>query len=132
MAKISLTRIIAEDFPQKYQDLLSKLLYKINSAFEDTSNALNNGLTVADNMSAQETELTVTAPVSSAAPIYFKNNLKGNCRMIMCGAAETLSGTPPTGTPFFTFEMSGSNIKVTNITNLTAGSRYILRIYCYT
>ena len=132
MAKISLTRITAEDFPEKYQDLLSKLLYKINSATDDTSSALNNGLTVADNLSGQETELEVTAPVSSAKPVYFKSNLKGNCRMIICGAAQTLSGTAPTGTPFFTFEMSGNNIKVTNITNLTAGSRYILRLYALT
>jgi hypothetical protein len=132
MAKVALTRITAEDFPEKYQDLLSKLLYKINSTTDDTSNALNNGLTVADNLSGQETELEVTAPVNSTKPVYFKNNLKGNCRMIICGAAQTLSGTPPTGTPFFTFEMSGANIKVTNITNLTDGSRYILRLYALT
>jgi hypothetical protein len=132
VAKVNLTRIIAEDFPEKYQDLLSKLLYKINASTEETSNALNNGLTVADNLSGQETELTVTAPVSSTNPIYFKSNLKGNCRMIICGSAQTISGTPPTGTPFFTFEMSGANIKVTNITNLTSGSRYLLRIYCLT
>jgi hypothetical protein len=132
MAKISLTRIITEDFPQKYQDLLGKLLYKINQAFEQTSLALNNGLTFADNLSAQETVLNVITLPTAASPIYIKSTLKGNCRMILCGAAETVSGTPPTGTPFFTFEMSGTNIKVTNITNLTSGSQYNLRLYCLT
>ena len=129
--KILLTRIIMEDFPQKYQDLLSKLLYRINNAFEQTSAALNNGLTVAENMAAQETVLDVTGPVNAANPVYFKSNLKGTCKGILCVEALTTSGTPPTGSPFFTFEMSGSNIKVTNITNLTNGSRYSLRLYCF-
>lgn len=132
MAKISLTRILSDDFPKEYKALLDKLLYKINQSFEQTNNALNNGLTVADNMSAQEMLLDVTAPVNTTNPIYFKNSMKSGCKMILCGYAETISGTPPTGTPFFTFEGSGANIKVTNITNLTDGSRYKLRIYAYT
>lgn len=129
--KINLTRIIMEDFPQKYQDLLGKLLYRINSAFEQTSQALNNNLTVAENMAAQETVLDVLAPINANNPAYFKSNLKGTCRGIICVEAITNSGIPPTGTPFLSFEMSGNNIKVSNITNLTDGSRYSLRLYCF-
>jgi hypothetical protein len=131
MAKFSLTRLIVEDFPKAYQDLLVKLLYKLNQAFDETNSALRNGLTVADNMAGQETVLDITAPVLSTSPIFFKSTMKGTCKGIICISAQTLSGTAPTGQPFFTFEQSGSDIKVTNITNLVAGSRYNLRVYCF-
>lgn len=133
MAKVRLTRLTKEDFPQKYNDLLDKLLYPINSALEQLSQAMSNGLTVTDNLAAQETSLDVTAPINSTNSIFFKKStLKGICKGITCiEAIPQDNGTPVTGQPFFTFEDSGNNIKVTNITNLTAGSRYILRIYCY-
>ena len=133
MAKLRLVRITKEDFPQKYNDLLDKLLFPINSALEQLSQATNNGLTVADNIAGQETSLDVTAPVSSSNPIFFKKTtLKGTCRGITCvEAVPQDNGAPVTGQPFFTFEDAGTNIKVTNITNLTNGSRYILRIFCY-
>ena len=131
MAKFSLTRLITEDFPDAYKDLLINLLYKLNQAFDETNLALRNGLTVADNMAGQETVLSVTAPVLNTKPIFFKSTMKGICKGIICISAETVSGSAPTGQPFFTFEQSGDNIKVTNITNLTSGSRYNLRIYCF-
>lgn len=131
MAKIKLRRIVSEDFPQKYNDLLDKLLYPINSMIDSVSSALNNGLTIADNMSAQETVLTVSAPLTE--PIFFKSSLRGPCRGIICIQAEIVgNGSPVTGQPFFTFENSGTQIKVTNITNLVAGTRYNLRIYAFT
>ncbi len=133
MAKIKLRRILSEDFPQKYNDLLDKLLYPINDAIESISNAMNNSLTVADNMSAQETVLDITTLPTASSPIYFRSTLKSPCRGITCIAADvTGSGTAPTGQPFFTFENAGNNIKVTNITNLTSGTRYSLRIYAFT
>ena len=131
MAKFSLTRLIVEDFPKAYQDLLVKLLYKLNQAFDETNSALRNGLTVADNMAGQEIVLDVTALVTSSKPIFFKSTMRNVCKGIICISADTLSGSAPTGQPFFTFEQSGDNIKVTNITNLVAGSRYNLRIYCF-
>lgn len=131
MAKVKLRRIVSEDFPQKYNDLLDKLLYPINSMIDSVSSALNNNLTVADNLSAQETVLDVTAPVT--APIFFKSSLKGACRGIICIEAQVVgNGSSPTGQPFFTFENSGDQIKVTNITNLVSGTRYNLRIYALT
>lgn len=133
MAKVRLTRITKEDFPKDYDDLLDKLLYPINSALEQLSQAMNNGLSVTDNIAGQETSLDITAPVNSANPIFFKKStLKGTCKGITCiEAIPQNNGIAVTGQPFFTFEDSGNNIKVTNITNLTAGSRYILRVYCY-
>lgn len=131
MAKFSLRRLLVQDFASEDQDLVSKLATLINNALEQVNNAFSNGLTVRDNMAGFETDLQVTAPVNSTNPIYIKNTTKSPIRMILCGNAVTANGgTPPTGTPFFTFETSGSEVKVTNITNLTSGSKYTLRIYC--
>jgi hypothetical protein len=133
MARVKLRRLIQEDFPGKYNDLLEKLLFPINEALELVSNAFNNSITVADNMSAQETVLDVTGPVNPTNPVFFRSTLKGPCRGIICIAADIVgNGSPVTGQPFFTFESAGTQIKVTNITNLVAGTRYQLRLYAFT
>lgn len=134
MGRIKLRRIIKEDFPKEYDALLDKLLFPLNEAIDQVSNVLNNGLSVNDNMAGQDMVLDVTAPVNSDNPIYFKKTtLKSPCKGIVCVSASLANNTSsaPTGTPFFTFEDAGSNVKVTNITNLVSGSRYFLRIYAF-
>lgn len=133
MAKFSLRRLLIQDFPSDYQDLMNKMSPLLNNALEQINNAFSNGLSVRENMSAMELDLEVTAPISANSPIYFKNTNRNNIRFIVCGNAVTANGgTPPTGVPFFTFENSSGEVKVTGITNLTAGSKYTLRIYCFT
>lgn len=134
MARFSLRRIIKEDFESTYQTLLEKLLFPINQATDSLNSGLNNSLTVADNLSAQETVLKVTAPVNPQSPIFFKSTLKANCKGIICINAELVNNTSvlPTSQPFFTFEQSGNQIKVTNISGLVSGSTYNLRVYCFT
>lgn len=132
MAKFSLRRLLIQDFEATYQGLMSKLAPLINNALEQINNAFNNNLNVRDNMAGFELDLDVTAPITAANPLFFKNTARAPIRMILCGQATVLNnGSPPTGVPFFTFETSGNEIKVTNITNLVSGSRYILRIYCF-
>jgi len=132
MAKLKLKRIQSEDLPQKYADLTDRLLLPINDAIDSISNAMNNNLTVADNFAGQETVLDVRVLPTANEPIFFRNTMRGQCRGIICIAAEVVgNGTPPSGQPFFSFENAGNNIKVTNISNLTSGTRYSLRIYCF-
>lgn len=131
MAKFSLRRLLLQDFDSSYQDLMSKLAPLLNNALEQVNNAFNNNLSVRDNMAGFELDLDVTAPITAANPLFFKNTARAPIRMIICGQAAVLNnGSPPTGTPFFTFETSGNEVKVTGITNLVAGTRYSLRIYC--
>jgi hypothetical protein len=132
MAKFSLRRILLQDFGSEDQELMGKLAPTINNANEQVASAFSNNITVTDNMAGKELDLEVTAPVDSSNPIYFKNQARGQVRMILCGQATTESGTAPTGMPFFTFENAGSEVKITNITNLTSGSKYTLRIYYFT
>jgi hypothetical protein len=132
MAKFSLRRLLVQDFSSEDQDLVGKLATLINNALEQVSSAFSNGLTVKDNMAAMELDLAVAAPVNAANPIFFKNTTKAAIRMIICGNAVTAQGgIAPTGTPFFTFETSGNEVKITSITNLTAGSKYTLRVHCH-
>lgn len=130
----SVKRLVKEDFPSKYYDLLDALMPPLNQSLESTYNALTNGLTARDNMAWQEIDLQVTAPISNATPIFFKKTVKGTCRGLICVNAVTAgNGTPPTGQPFITFtdDNSGS-VRITSITNLTSGSSYTLRVYVLT
>lgn len=132
MAKFSLRRLLIQDFPSAYQDLMTKMAPLLNNALEQVNSAFNNNLTVRENMSAMELDLEVTAPVTANNPVFFRNATRSNIRFIVCGNAITNTGTPPTSAPFFTFENSSGEVKVTGITGLTPGSKYTLRIYCFT
>jgi hypothetical protein len=140
MATFNLQRIIKEDFPSKYYDLLDKLLFPLNSMIDSLNNGLTNSLTVAQNLSAQQSVLTVTAPVTSATPFNFKSSLSGPCTGILCinavpvnnNSTSTTPSQPVTGQPFLTFTNAGSQITITNITNLVSGSTYNLTVYCFT
>jgi len=132
MAKFDVVRrILKADFPSNYHDLLDRLLYPLNQFLEATIAALNNGLTVKDNMAAMEVDIPVVNDVSDQNPILFRTTLRGPPRGIICISAETLQGSPPTSQPFLTFVQAGSNIRVTGITGLVSGSRYNLRLYVF-
>jgi hypothetical protein len=131
MAKFDLTRILLQDFGKKYEDIIGKLAPVINNSFEQIAAAFNNGLTIKENLAAQEIELPITAPINAQNPIFFKSTLRSQAKTLFVGNVVTISGTAPTGYPFFTWEVSNNQIKITNITNLTNGSKYIITVHTY-
>lgn len=132
MAKFSLRRLLIQDFDKDDQGFVSKLAPIFNNAVEQVANAFSKSLSVRDNMAGDELDLEVTAPVSASNPLFFRNQTRNPVRFITCGQATVIRGSAPTGTPFFTFENSGNEVKVTGITNLVDGSKYVLRIYYFT
>lgn len=126
-----LRRLFLQDFEKKYEDLMGKLAPIVNNSFEQIANAFNNGLTVRANLAAQEIDLDVTAPVNSTKPIFFRSTLRGPAKTLFVGNVDTVRGTAPTGYPFITWQNDNGQIKITNITNLTEGSRYIITLHVY-
>lgn len=133
MALFNLRRIVKEDFPSKYYDLLDKLLYPLNQAIDSLNSGFSNGLTVAQNLAAQQITITVAAPVSTTSPVSFRSTLSGPCTGIICiNAVPTgAKSSPVTAQPFLTFANNGAQISVTNITGLVSGSSYNLTLYCF-
>jgi hypothetical protein len=130
MARLpTIRRIRREDFDKKYYDLLDGLLYAINTFFESVVAALNRGLTFRENMQAQVQDLTVTAPVTDAS---FKRELALPCTGIMVVAVTNINnpGELLSTSPFAQFVNTDGGIRITNITGLTAGQKYRVRLIC--
>jgi len=128
----AIKRIIREDFPREYQGLMDKLLYPLNQFMESVGLALSNNLTIRDNMAAQEITIEVSSLPTVSDPISFKSTLNGPCRGIICiNVDNQTDNTVLSGAPFLTFENSGSQVRITNITGLTNGKRYLLTLYCF-
>lgn len=133
MAKLPpFKRLILEDFPSKYQDLLQKLLYGINSFFESVSNTLNKNISFEDNIACQVKELTFTAPITQLRPLSFINELRRPCRGVLLINAENISdaNAPLSAAPFIQFTGAADQILITNISGLTNGKQYRIKIIC--
>lgn len=131
MAKFDLRRLFLQDFEKKYEDLMGKLAPIINNSYEQIQNAFNNGLTVKDNLAAQQIDIEVTAPINAQNPLLFKSTLRGPAKTIFIGNTQVLRGTAVTGYPMPTWENFNNQIKITNFTNLTDGSKYLITLHVY-
>ena len=131
MAKITATkRIVKEDFSSEDQELVDTLAFPINSGFENITSALNKGLTFDDNFNAQLKEITVTVDGSGTptTTTSFKTTLRSNAYGVMCIRALAADNSYVTAAPFVSYVEGSSSITIRNITGLTAGIKYTLRL----
>jgi len=129
-------RIITEDYEDEYKNLVSKLGSSINTFADEVTSALDNNLSIDDNLNIAKKTLTVTVdasglPLSSTS---VKSGLSGSCIGIQVIGAINLtnSTTSPTSTPFISYDDNGGVIKVNKITNLQANDKYQLNLILYT
>lgn len=129
--KISqISRFVLEQFPGKYKDLLDKLLFPLNSNLDIITQALTNNLDFSNNFNCQVMDLDVTAPCDPNNPIFIKNTMNGLCKRIYVDHLMDVRGNTaiPTSAPFVSFENNGNQIKLINITGLTGGLKYKVRL----
>lgn len=83
-------------------------------------------------MASQVKELTFEAPITPANSQEFKNEMGVPCKGIML--VSIVNNTNPnevfSAAPFIQFANSDNGIKLYNITGLTAGNKYTIRIIC--
>lgn len=125
-----LRRLIKEDFPQQYKDLVGKIGYVINPAMEQLSLVLKNNITWTDNMAAQVINIAVTVD-STGTPtgqISFASNLNSPINHIMVTRAvnATNSTSYVTGAPFVSFLQDGNSVIIQNITGLPPNATFNL------
>lgn len=133
----SVKRILVEDFPSKYRDLLDPLLGIVNNFMENVTVLLTKNISFEDNILCQVKEIDVTAPIAPSTPYTFRNEI-GNrvgafqCRgIIVKNVLNLTDNTPLTGAPFISFaNTQQSQIRIDNITGLTSGKKYRITIIC--
>lgn len=132
MAKIrKINKILTEDFPSTYRDLVSKLAFVLNPFLDNLVDALDGRLNFSDNLDSEVKTITVTP--SSDLPLKVRTDL-ARCDSVIITRATNLTNTSATlpGAPFVEFNNQESNgirqIEITNITGLTSASRYRIKL----
>lgn len=129
----SYKRIITQDFPAENQQLIEQLGRTVNDAFNLLFSALNNRLTLSDNVSStiRDVEITVDSAGKPVNDTSFQLNIP-NTPVIgcVCIRATNLANSTiyPTGTPWISFIQNENSIRILNVTNLQPNTRYSLRI----
>jgi hypothetical protein len=129
----SYKRIITQDYKNEYQELIEQLGGNINDSFNLLYSALNNRLTIADNVSStvKDVEIIVDSTGKPLNDASFKLTIS-NIAVIGCFCIRatnlTNPSTYPSGTPWVSFIQNENSIKILNVTNLQPNNRYILKI----
>lgn len=123
-------RFQAQDFDKKYKDLTESLFAILNPFMEVMTQSLNKRLNYNDNFDCLQIDLDIKAPLPSTG-IKVKNTQGGvmkGAEVMYCNNKDDPSD-PLTGAPFVQFTMAADGqILITNITGLTAGKTYTIRV----
>jgi hypothetical protein len=129
----SYKNIIKTDFPAEYQSLVEQLGQTINSSFQQLYAAMNNQITIPDNLNATLVTLPITVDTSGSPTAKTSFNLKtyqttvnGFIVLNAIGSTNTIVPTGPV--QILTWTKTNSTITITNISGLAANKAYTLTI----
>ena len=136
MAQVpALKKILVEDFPKQYQDLISKIAYPFNTAIENIVDTINGDIDIS-NTTFQYKQVTFTTsatgqPASTAQFLITTVNKPIGMQVIQA-VNNTSSTTYPTGAPFISYTIDQNNIAtINNITGLAPSSNYTINIIVF-
>ncbi len=123
-------RLVKEDYPAKYRDLMDKLVSSINEFMGEVSQGFNKRLNFNDNFEAFEVEISYVG----GGTVRVRNDLQKTIRGANVLRVDTLSNSAEllTGAPFIQFTNATNEIIIKNITGLTVGNKYTIRVVFFT
>jgi hypothetical protein len=131
MARINnLKRIIKEDFPEEYQELIDKLAYSLNPFLEQISNAFNKNVTI-ENLSREFITITVeNVSGNLKIPVQFKTNLTGRIQGLHVIRAENLTNPAiyPTQTPWVSWTINANILTAQKVTGIPDNNKFKLTL----
>lgn len=144
MASISdIKRIVKEDFPTQYQDLIDKLAYVLNPFLDDVSSAFNGDISV-DNLTRQYASCTIQTTKSSTSylvnnistggtispPTKIRSNLTNQLQGINVLNVVNLTNPAsyPLGAVQLCWTINSGIITITNVTGLPDGQKFTLTL----
>lgn len=120
-------RIVTEDYPKEYRQLIDKLGFTINPFFNSLVDIFNKKISFTDNFNAQIIELELTAPVSTT----IKNPLNTNVGSIIVLKISNLTDSSAllTTAPFVEFNtLQDNQVQIRNITGLSSNNKYLVKM----
>lgn len=132
MAKLGIIKkLVDNDFPKKYSDLLPNLFYAINQFIDQVTFALNKNITFSDNFAAIDTEISVTGN-GAGATVRWPYAIPCKGAMVLQVTNDSNTSAILSSAPFIEFEASVGQITIKNITGLAANNKYSLRVVFFT
>lgn len=135
MAKLSsYRRLFEQDFSPDDKALIEQLSIPVNSSFEELYNALNNKLTIKENISATIAEFTVMVDNNGTPKNRTLFKLEAHqttvegLLVINCTGSEP--ATLPSGGIFISFSRNENFIIIQNIKGLQANKSYKVKALC--
>lgn len=121
-------RLQSQDFNKKYADLTDSLFAVLNPFMEVMTQSLNKRLTETDNFDCLDITLDVTAPVTSLKVKNSQGGIMRGAQVLSC-VNKNDPNDPILAAPFVQFLTADNDqMNITNITGLTAGKTYTIRI----
>lgn len=129
----NLQRLRVEDFPEQYQDLMSKLSSTFNPILDQLQIIFNKSIDF-KNLNMQINTITVSVDSSGSLiqPTSISSSLKTKCMgitVIRC-LNQGGSATQFDSAPFVSFTESSSVLTLNNIKGLNDGQTYSLTVLC--
>jgi hypothetical protein len=131
----SFRRIYKTDYEQQYQKLIDTLSVSLNNAFDSIFGALNNGISLTDNIACTVKDVIIQVD-SSGKPLTstsFNINTIGTIKGVQVIQATNLDnpGIYPTSQPFITYTQNNQTILILNASGLQVNVRYSVRVVAY-
>lgn len=125
-------RLSKNDYAPEEQGFIEKLAFIINNSFEVIYEALNNKLSLRDNLACSVREILVTVdetgkPTKSvAAQFTFNTSVEG---VVVLSAFNTVNANVvPNAAVFVSYTISNSSVLITNVTGLQPNVQYRVKI----
>jgi hypothetical protein len=126
----------ASDFPDQYADLINQLALIFNNEIQSVFNALNNGVSLNDNIFCVVKTIPVTVDVNGNTTntanfqISIPNMRVQGCTVIRAVNTSN-SSIFPTGAPFVSFTPGTQQVTINNVTGLTPGQQWSITLIAW-
>ena len=131
----SVKRLVKTDFDQTYQDFVDKLAFVLNSDIESLFNAMNNNISLNDNVNCAVKDFTVKVNATGTPinginlPLSLTSKILG-VTVLMANNLDN-AGVYPTSAVFLSWSQNSNNIIINNITGLQPNTNYQIRFVAY-
>lgn len=137
MAKLpTLRRLFKNDFKPEYSELVEKLIVSINNGFDNVYDALNNKITLKNNVLCNIKDFSVRVN-SSGIPLntlILNVDFKNNINVVTVGKIDNITNSllyPASGVTISWDQISPGSLKINHITGLQEGQNYNIRVVIY-
>ncbi|WP_374028334.1 hypothetical protein ACES2J_08355 [Bdellovibrio bacteriovorus] len=127
MSKLTPKKLTVEDFGSQ-QSWIGKLFTPLNDFFSQVYQGWNNGITIEDNLHQEIRDVKIVVDANSF-PMKIKAKFATYPKGVTVIYCVDAAGGAPTTAPWVSWSYSNGQIEISNITGLTVGKTYNLKIH---